>query len=221
MLLRITWPIFFARSSCGYGRVPDDSRRASIFFSARSRTESACGTRHPVDVLTRVQTQIGQNDGDERVRGGSYPINRYPLPFQIPYRADPIRPKQLEAADVDSCEYHNRFPCIETQNSWPHESHADVGLTGGQQLTGFGICLAAPLTYWTSANPSPRSSSSAKYRGAQQAVGERTSLSFVVSGGGSAASELDCNPSSAPVPASAAVPRNSLRLQLLCRLILM
>src|SRR5687767_10868092 len=102
------------------------------------------GTRHPVNVLTGVQTQIGQNDGDERVRGGSYPINRYPLPFQIPYRADPIRPKQLETADVDSCKYHKRFPCIEIQNSWPRESHSDVNLTGDQHLSGSGIWLAAP-----------------------------------------------------------------------------
>ncbi len=51
------------------------------------------------------------------------------------------------------------------------------------------------------------------YKGAVQMLGTRANLSFVVSGGGSAAREFDCNPSKAPVPASAAVLRNCRRLQ--------
>ena len=157
------------------------------------------------------------------VRGGSYPINRYRLPFQVPHRADPIRPKQLEAADMDSCKYHNWFACIETQRlRGPTNPMPMSACTGGQQLTGLGICLAAPDVLDIGEPFATQQVPSAKYSGAQQdGRRERTSLSFVVSGGGSAASELDCNPSSTPVPASAAVPRNSLRLQLLCRLILM
>src|SRR5439155_11761722 len=67
-------------------------------------------------------------------------------------------------------------------------------------------------TYCTSVNPSPCRSSSATYSGATQMPGTRTSLSLVVSGGGSAATSLGCTPRQPAVPTRLNSPRNSRRL---------
>src|SRR6266851_5981125 len=61
-------------------------------------------------------------------------------------------------------------------------------------------------------NPSARRSSSATYWGARQMLGVWTSVIFVVSGGGSAATRLACRPRSPAVPASVNPPRNLRRL---------
>jgi hypothetical protein len=68
------------------------------------------------------------------------------------------------------------------------------------------------LTHCTSVNPSPWSSSSAKYWGARQMLELWGSLSRVVSGGGSAATGLGYQPRSPTVPASVTPLRNRRRL---------
>src|SRR5262249_54962352 len=53
----------------------------------------------------------------------------------------------------------------------------------------------------------------ATYPGAPQMAGLRPSLSFVVSGGGSAATDLGCRPSSPAAPARVSPPRKRRRVQ--------
>src|SRR6266705_3076278 len=66
--------------------------------------------------------------------------------------------------------------------------------------------------YRTSVNPSPSRSSSATYWGATQRPVTCTSVSFVVSGGGSATAGLGLRPRSPAVPASVSPPKNARRL---------
>src|SRR4029450_9549989 len=68
------------------------------------------------------------------------------------------------------------------------------------------------VTYCTSVNPSAASNSSATHWGARQVLGSFVSLIRVVSGGGSAAVGLGCQPRSPTVPASVTPPRNLRRL---------
>jgi len=75
--------------------------------------------------------------------------------------------------------------------------------------------------YCTSVKPSALRSSSAISCGATQVEGIWTSLSVVVSGGGSAATSLGCKPRSPAVPASVNPSRNSRRLNRLACWILM
>src|SRR5438876_3223173 len=68
-------------------------------------------------------------------------------------------------------------------------------------------------TYWTSVNPSPCKRSPARNRGDKQREGVCPSLSLVVSGGGSAATDSDFRPRSPAAPARTSPLRNSRRLQ--------
>src|SRR5215470_14620581 len=73
-------------------------------------------------------------------------------------------------------------------------------------------CPPVPCTYWTSVNPSPRSSSSsATYSGARQTSGLRMSLTLVVSSGGWAATGRGPESTCAP-PASPRLRRRSRRV---------
>src|SRR6266853_5970886 len=77
------------------------------------------------------------------------------------------------------------------------------------------------LTECTSRNPSACSSSSATYCGATQRPRPWTSLSVVVSGGGSAGAGLGCKPRNPAVPTSVNPPRNLRRLNCLACWVLM
>jgi hypothetical protein len=63
------------------------------------------------------------------------------FPLQVADGTDPLRPKQLEAPDVDACEQNERVPRLHAQEKRPAEHLGDVNLTGDKSRHLFGVCL--------------------------------------------------------------------------------
>ena len=86
------------------------------------------------------------------------------LTLQVPNR-DTVGGEQLEAPDMHPGQQHDGIAGIDVEDEWPHEDHGYVGLTRSSNLRR--LSPAWVLTYWTSVNPSARSSSSATCWGQQ------------------------------------------------------
>jgi hypothetical protein len=65
------------------------------------------------------------------VLGRSQSAHRDGFPLQVGDRADPLRPDQLEAADVQSHERDDRVPCLQRQEKRPAEIRGEVDLARG------------------------------------------------------------------------------------------
>ena len=131
------------------------------------------------------------------------------LPLQVTDGTHPLGGEQLEAADVDPRQQDNRVPRVQAHDERPNEMHAEVR-SRRRPVASESLDLPSVLTYCTSVNPSPCRSSSATYWGATQRPPLTcASLSFVVSGGGSAATDLGFRPRSPAVPASVSPPKTS------------
>src|SRR6266851_6707293 len=163
----------------------------------------------PADVFLGIQTHVRRHAREEDVLARSQRLDPHGLPLQVANGADSIRPKQLEAPRVDARQHDDRISLVDANDEWP----AKFRVTSASPLAK-ALAVASRedvLTYRTSVNPSPSSSVSATYWGAMQMPVMFTSLSLVVSGGGSAAADLDAMPRRPAVPARV-TPRTNSRL---------
>ena len=70
------------------------------------------GMRDPGDVLPGIQPHVGHHAGEEDVLAGAQLVHRDGLPLQVTDRADPLRPEQLEAADMHPRQDDDRIPRV-------------------------------------------------------------------------------------------------------------
>ena len=104
-LLTTTWPIFFARSSCG----PGESRGTH-----RSCPRRGAASPRPADASTQVMSlrgiepDVGLPCWQEDVLGDSSAEHGDGLALQVADRPDALGAEQLEAADVDAGQDHDR-----------------------------------------------------------------------------------------------------------------
>ena len=96
-LLRIVWPIFLARSSCGWGGVP---RNASIFPWTKSSVGLTSFSQDPLDIVDGIEPDIGGHEGQPHVSRVVETINAHPLAPQIRDAADALVGDQFEASRV-------------------------------------------------------------------------------------------------------------------------
>jgi len=64
--------------------------------------------RHPLDILARVQTDVSQHVGDEKVVADSFRAHRDLLAFQVAHRLHSLGCDELEAAAVESRQRNKR-----------------------------------------------------------------------------------------------------------------
>jgi hypothetical protein len=90
------------------------------------------GIGHPGDVLLGRQSHIGGHAREEHVVGRSQPVHRDGFPLQVADRADPLRPEQLEAANMHACQQDKRVPGLQLQEKRHAEMQREVDLAGGK-----------------------------------------------------------------------------------------
>src|SRR5206468_6392773 len=64
--------------------------------------------------------------------GAPSPFTATVFPLQVAYRADPLRPKQLEAANMHACQQDKRVPRLQLQEKRHAEMQREVNLAGGK-----------------------------------------------------------------------------------------
>jgi hypothetical protein len=87
-----------------------------------------------------IQPHICGHAGEEDVLAGLQGFYSDGLPLEVADGADAIRPKELEAADMDPCQDDDGVPCLQPDDERASEGQGDVSLTGGHSLHGAGPC---------------------------------------------------------------------------------
>ncbi len=167
--------------------------------------------RDDIEVLARIEAYMRRRTARKAWRPPPRSVTATVFPLKS--RIERIRSaaNQLDATGMEPGQDYNWIFLLNLADQWAAKVCHEVHFAGGQRTfrprevfdilhVGESLCTSMSL----------RLHREARGRGY---ASDTASLILVVSGGGSAASELACNPSRAPVPASAAVLRNSRRLQ--------
>ena len=209
-LLTTTCPICLARSSCGCGGKP---RKASIFSSASSRVTRRRDGATQLTSLPRVQAHVGQHAGEEDVSGAGAQRRSPPPSFpsghgwRAPARSQTTRSSQHgpPASRTIGC------PASTWMRSGPTKSMLMCDLAGGQGPEDSTIPSCLDVLHLR--EPLAWQELFGHILGGYTEAGAVTSVSLVVSGGGSAATSLGFRPRSPAVPASVSPPKNFRRLK--------
>jgi hypothetical protein len=95
------------------------------------------GVSYPVNVLARVHADVGRHAGQKDVLGAAQTIVDVDgLPLQIPDGAHPFAPEQLEAANMDPGEDHERVSGVHAGDQGTGEVHTNIDLPGHHILDG-------------------------------------------------------------------------------------
>ena len=141
-------------------------------------------------------------------------VNRrhaYGLTLKVADRTDLTRAKELETARMDTPP--SRVIGIPASAATTNSETNAMAISIAPEAKSVAAFMLLSRMNWISRNPSSGNNSLTTCSGAEQIPGVSNSRIRVVSGGGSAASELRSRPRYPAVPASATFVRNSLRLQ--------
>ena len=129
-LLSNTRPTFLARSSCPSG---GKARKASILPSARSCFASG-RDGNPVDVPPGIESDRGRDAGEKDVRRRSERQHGRGLSLQVADGPDLFGNDQLEAADMDPRQKHDRRTHVHRDGQRRREVHRKVDRAGAERL---------------------------------------------------------------------------------------
>ena len=124
-LLRITWPILRARSSCGSGGKP---RNASILPSANSSIGLADGLVTQSISSVGIEPDIGGHDREKHVRARAERLDAHAFALQIEDGADGLVREQLEAAGMHTRQDRDRHAGIDRDDERRREVQTEVDL---------------------------------------------------------------------------------------------
>src|SRR3954471_19462317 len=89
--------------------------------------------RDEMYVLTDVQAHIRSHTGEKDVSAGIERRHGHGLPLEVADGLDAIGPKQLKAADVESCQDDDGIPRLQAEKERGGEMPIEVGFTGGER----------------------------------------------------------------------------------------
>src|SRR5262249_38693711 len=88
--------------------------------------------RDEVDVLARVESDVRHHASQVDVLPVPEFGDRNAFPLEIPNRTNPVRPEQLEAADVISGQHGDGITKVHLDDELPGEIETDVNTTRSQ-----------------------------------------------------------------------------------------
>src|SRR5215467_4817485 len=92
----------------------------------------------PLDVSSRVETNIGGHAGKENMMSGIEARNSNGFSLEVAHGSNVPNPEELEAPDVDTRQEHNRETGVELDKERRDKCHADVDLAGNERRIGIG-----------------------------------------------------------------------------------